>query len=160
MASADDATPAHARERPEWIDALLRFFKPLLKPHTSNLQVKGKIEALAAKSKDGSSDFTMQLPLSFLAVPVTSIPTVYPLRGQVTRTKDHIMSGEAPPFPPPGMMLEIALYKPVTPADIGTFERLNLDRHLFAWPMAFQDAALAANIKPADIATILRLHPG
>ena len=82
MASADDTTPAHATERPAWVDALLRFFKPLLRPHTSNLQVKGKIEALVAKSKDGSSDFTMQLPLSFLAVPVTAIPTVYPLRAR------------------------------------------------------------------------------
>ena len=113
---------------------------------------KPKIDSIIKKTHD-ANDFTMQAPLSVLSLERSPIPGVWPLHGSVIRAQNYHFSGEGPhAFPPPGMLLEVGIYKkPLTMEDIGKLEMLNLQRLLFAWILSFQHAAKAAGA--TDIVT-------
>eukprot|EP00959_Pyramimonas_sp_CCMP1952_P207460 4339704-Pyramimonas_sp.AAC.1 len=78
--------------------------------------MKIKVNMLISKSKKPDrSDFTAEVPMSFINFEATAIPGVWPLQGAVARTKEFFMqttdNGEAPPFPPPGVIMEMAMYR-------------------------------------------------
>ena len=74
------------------------------------------------------------------------IPGVWPLHGSALRAQKYFFDGNEPRvFPPLGMLLEVGTYKkPLTMANIGQLEMLNLQRLLFAWLLSFQAVAKAA----------------
>ena len=131
--SMAEEVPVTLSATPQWVTELVAWTRKSL-PKT--------VYDFSSHKKAAGPDFNCAIPMWAIAVDKPSVANVWPLEGAVRAAAKQYLTDSFPKFPPPGKLLELAVYRlPFEDWDQGQLERENLDIEYLGWLVAFRSVS-------------------